>query len=108
MFESTGKFRCPRLCNRQGELTPPANRQPKAKCLGFRPYDPATKTFGPYQWIDYGTVQSRRTNFGAGIVEINKRAGLTESKYAVGLWCQNRPEWQVTGTNTLRFEPNLR
>ena len=67
------------------------------KCLGHRPYDPATKTFGPYQWMDYGTVQKRRANFGVGIVEVNRLAGVAEQKYGVGLWCQNRPEWQITG-----------
>jgi long-chain acyl-CoA synthetase len=47
--------------------------------------------------MDYATVQRRRANFGAGIVELHKRAGVTEEKYGVGLWCQNRPEWQLTG-----------
>lgn len=46
--------------------------------------------------MDYATVQRRRANFGVGIVEINKQAGVMESKYGVGLWCQNRPEWQLT------------
>ena len=74
-----------------------ANRQPTHRCLGQRPYDPATKTFGPYQWIDYQTVQRRRKNFGIGIVELHKQEGVMEEKYGVGLWCQNRPEWQITG-----------
>ena len=74
-----------------------ANRQPKRPCLGFRPYDPATKTYGKYQWIDYGTVQQRRANLGVGLVQVNKEAGVTESKYGIGLWCPNRPEWQITG-----------
>ncbi|KAA6409794.1 MAG: AMP-binding enzyme [Lasallia pustulata] len=73
-----------------------ANRQPTHRCLGQRPYDPATKTFGPYQWMDYQTVQRRRKNFGIGIVELHKQEGVTEEKYGVGLWCQNRPEWQIT------------
>jgi long-chain acyl-CoA synthetase len=47
--------------------------------------------------MDYGTVQKRRANFGVGIVEVNKRAGVVGSKYGVGLWSQNRPEWQLTG-----------
>jgi len=70
----------------------PANR-----CLGWRPYNVATKTFGPYEWMDYQTVQRRRTEFGAGLIELHKHAGVTEQKYGVGLWCQNRPEWQITG-----------
>ena len=47
--------------------------------------------------MDYGTVQKRRAYFGVGIVEVNKLAGNTEQKFGVGLWCPNRPEWQLTG-----------
>jgi len=47
--------------------------------------------------MDYATVQRRRANFGVGIVQIMKDAGVQEQKYGVGLWCQNRPEWQLTG-----------
>jgi long-chain acyl-CoA synthetase len=76
-----------------------AIRQPKAPCLGWRPFDPVTKTFGPYQWIDYGTVQRRRAEFGAGLVELhNKHHCARPGQYGIGLWCQNRPEWQITGT----------
>ncbi|KAL8918939.1 MAG: hypothetical protein Q9208_007049 [Pyrenodesmia sp. 3 TL-2023] len=46
--------------------------------------------------MDYSTVQRRRANLGVGIIEINKQAGVGEQKYGVGLWCQNRPEWQLT------------
>lgn len=73
-----------------------ATRSPKNRCLGHRPYDPVTKTFGLYQWEDYQTVQRRRANFGAGLVQLHEGVGVTESKYGVGLWCQNRPEWQIT------------
>src|SRR6185437_3072408 len=62
-----------------------------------RPWDPVTKTFGKYEWITYAETASRRKNFGAGIVELHKKAGITEEKYGVGLWCQNRPEWQIPG-----------
>lgn len=72
-------------------------RNPKAKCLGERPYNPATKTHGNYEWMTYGEVAARRKNFGAGLVELHKKAGVTEEKYGVGLWCQNRPEWQIVG-----------
>ncbi|KAL9022098.1 MAG: hypothetical protein Q9185_000716 [Variospora sp. 1 TL-2023] len=72
-----------------------AARVPTSKCLGYRPYDPATKTFGQYEWLDYTTVQRRRANLGVGLVEINKQASVVEQKYGVGLWCQNRPEWQL-------------
>lgn len=75
-----------------------AIRQPARNCLGYRPYDKETKTYGPYEWLSYATVQRRRGNFGVGIIEVNRRAGNLQSKYGVGLWCQNRPEWQLTGT----------
>lgn len=71
-------------------------RYPKNKCLGHRPYDPATKTFGAYVWENYETVAKRRKNFGAGLVHLHKEAGVTAAKYGIGLWCQNRPEWQIT------------
>lgn len=73
-----------------------AKRAPKSRCLGHRPYDPTTKTFGTYQWEDYQTIQSRRANLGVGIVHLHEQAGVTTPKYGVGLWCQNRPEWQIT------------
>lgn len=86
--------------------TYPANfseaiRQPSRNCLGYRRYDKETKTYGPYEWINYATVQRRRGNFGVGIIEVNKRAENLQPKYGVGLWCQNRPEWQLTGTQKL-------
>lgn len=71
-------------------------RYPKNKCLGHRPYDPVTKTFGQYVWDDYEKVAERRKNFGAGLVHLHKQAGVTEERYGIGLWCQNRPEWQIT------------
>ncbi|KAL1998471.1 hypothetical protein VTN02DRAFT_6118 [Thermoascus thermophilus] len=73
-----------------------ANRTPNSPCLGWRPYDPKTKTYGQYQWIDYRTVQRRRANLGVGLVELHKKRGCDGQKFGVGLWCQNRPEWQIT------------
>ncbi|KAF2097134.1 acetyl-CoA synthetase-like protein [Rhizodiscina lignyota] len=73
-----------------------ANGVPANRCLGHRPYDPTTKTFGPYEWQDYQTIQRRRTNLGAGLVDIHKGLGVVDEKYAVGIWSQNRPEWQIT------------
>lgn len=73
-----------------------ANKVPRYKCLGHRPYDSATKTFGPYVWETYQEVQRRRANFGAGLVELHREVGVIGQQYGVGLWCQNRPEWQIT------------
>lgn len=75
-----------------------ANRLPKNDCLGWRPYNPVKKTYGPYQWLDYQTVQKRRAAFGAGLVELHNKHNCSRAgQYGVGLWCQNRPEWQITG-----------
>jgi long-chain acyl-CoA synthetase len=69
---------------------------PRNRCLGHRPYDPVTKKFGAYVWQDYETIARRRINFGAGLVHLHRQAGVTAPSYGVGLWCQNRPEWQIT------------
>lgn len=72
-------------------------RYPKNNCLGHRPYDPVAKKFGGYVWETYEEIAQRRKNFGAGLVHLHKQAGITATKqYGVGLWCQNRPEWQIT------------
>lgn len=73
-------------------------RRRNKRCLGTRPWNPATKTWEPrYEWMTYGEVGERRQNFGAGIVEVHKRAGVTADKYGVAIWAQNRAEWQITG-----------
>lgn len=70
--------------------------RPNNKCLGHRPYDPRTKIFGPYVWQTYSEVQKRRTDFGVGLVHLFESIGLHGRQHGVGLWCQNRPEWQIT------------
>ncbi|KAJ3506321.1 hypothetical protein NM208_g16091 [Fusarium decemcellulare] len=45
---------------------------------------------------DCSEVDVRRKNFGAGIVEIHKLINYPGDKYGVGLWSQNRAEWQIT------------
>lgn len=74
--------------------------------MGWRPYNPATKSFGQYQWIDYQTVQKRRADLGAGLVELHNKHGCGRpGSYGVGLWCQNRPEWQITGMYMISVTP---
>ena len=73
-----------------------ALRIPNSPALGYRPFDSSKKSFGPYEWLDYETVQKRRANFGVGLVELHAREGISGKQYGVGLWCQNRPEWQLT------------
>lgn len=82
-----------------------ANRQPNNHCLGWRPYNPATKSFDQYQWLTYETVQKRRAAFGAGLVELHHKHDCHRAgQYGVGLWSQNRPEWQITGELSLEGE----
>jgi len=72
-------------------------QNPNNRCLGWRPWNPTTKTWEPrYVWITYAEVAERRKNLGAGIVELHHRVGHKADKYGVGLWAQNRPEWQIT------------
>jgi long-chain acyl-CoA synthetase len=73
-----------------------AKQVPNNRCLGHRPYDPATKTFGPYVWETYADIQRRKTNFGAGLVGLLESVGVHGRQHGIGLWCQNRPEWQIT------------
>lgn len=75
------------------ELT--ADRCPNMPGFGYRPYNSAKKSFDPYEWIDFETMRKRKTDAGKGIVELHAREGVTGRQYGVGLWCQNRPEWQV-------------
>lgn len=72
-------------------------KRPNARCLGTRPWDPVKQAWGNYEWISYAETAVRRKNFGAGIVELHRGAGVSEEKYGVGLWCQNRAEWQISG-----------
>lgn len=70
---------------------------PNNRCLGKRPWDPKKKVFGDYVFEDYKTVQQRRKDFGVGLVHLHAKYGVFGTQYGVGLWCQNRPEWQLTG-----------
>ncbi|KAH8907204.1 long-chain fatty acid CoA ligase-like protein [Coniochaeta sp. PMI_546] len=66
-------------------------------CLGWRPWNPATRTWEEkYVWITYAEVAERRKNLGAGIVELHESNGIRTGKYGVGLWSQNRAEWQIS------------
>ncbi|KAF4974738.1 hypothetical protein FZEAL_8408 [Fusarium zealandicum] len=73
-----------------------ARKWPNARCLGTRHWNPAAQTWeDKYDWLSYADVNVRRKNFGAGIVEIHNRISYTAVKYGVGLWSQNRAEWQI-------------
>lgn len=70
--------------------------KPNNRCLGHRPYDTKTGTWGNYVWETYSDVQKRKTNFGKGMVELLESVGVSGRQIPIGLWCQNRPEWQIT------------
>ena len=84
-----------------------AKKYANKRCLGERSYNGAAKTWGNFEWQTYGQVAERRRNFGVGIAELHRQIGVTDEKYGVGLWCQNRPEWQITGTELVILLPKL-
>ncbi|KAI2641954.1 AMP-binding enzyme [Xylaria nigripes] len=66
------------------------------KCLGTRTWNPATKSWeNSYVWSTYAQVASRAKNFGSGIFELHRRIGIAPGNHGVGLWSQNRAEWQI-------------
>ncbi|PNP41074.1 AMP-binding enzyme [Trichoderma gamsii] len=72
-------------------------KRPNKRCLGTRHWNAATQSWqDQYEWETYAEVAERRKNLGAGIVEIHKANGHNADKYGVGLWSQNRAEWQIT------------
>ncbi|KAF5018272.1 hypothetical protein F66182_9757 [Fusarium sp. NRRL 66182] len=73
-----------------------ARKWPNSRCLGTRHWNQATQQWeDKYDWISYADFNVRRKNFGAGIVEIHKLINYSADKYGVGLWSQNRAEWQI-------------
>ncbi|KAH9908059.1 acetyl-CoA synthetase-like protein [Xylariomycetidae sp. FL2044] len=71
-------------------------RHPNNKCLGTRVWNPATKTWeNKYTWQTYAEVATRSKNFGSGIYELHRRIGVPPGNHGVGMWSQNRAEWQI-------------
>lgn len=46
-------------------------------------------------WQTYYETAQRKNNFGKGLLELSRASGVTDEKFGVGLWCSNRPEWQI-------------
>lgn len=83
-----------RTAHEMFEIT--VKNKPNSPGYGYRPWNSAKKAWEPYQWIDFETMQKRRDAIGKGLVELHAREGITGRQYGVGLWCQNRPEWQAS------------
>jgi long-chain acyl-CoA synthetase len=72
-------------------------RRPGSRCLGTRHWDSNSGDWDDkFTWLSYSDVAERRKRLGAGIMELHRAMGVTEDKFPVGLWSQNRAEWQIT------------
>lgn len=73
-----------------------AKNYPNSKCLGTRSWNPTTKSWeNKYTWTTYAEVATRAKNFGSGVFELHRRIGIPPGNHGVGLWSQNRAEWQI-------------
>lgn len=80
-------------------------RYPNNKCLGTRPWIPETQSWeNGYVWQTYAEVAARSKNFGSGIYELHRRIGIPPGNHGVGIWSQNRAEWQIAGKKFLRLK----
>lgn len=75
-------------------------KSPNKPCLGHRPWDPATGDFKrEFSWLTYAEVEELRTAVGSGLCQLVEGGKLGDgvgiSHWNVGIWCQNRPEFQV-------------
>ncbi|KAG8217331.1 hypothetical protein J3R82DRAFT_5426 [Butyriboletus roseoflavus] len=70
---------------------------PDARLLGHRPViSTQPLKFGPYAWQTYKQVDVRRRKVGSALHQLFKSGILkTEDLETVGIWAQNRPEWQI-------------
>ncbi|KAM3476417.1 hypothetical protein MY8738_006943 [Beauveria namnaoensis] len=67
------------------------------KALGVRKWNPATQEHeNKFEFMTYAEMGERRKNLGAGIIDVVQQAGYTNSKYGVGIWSPNTPEWHLT------------
>ncbi|OLY80138.1 Fatty acyl-CoA synthetase A [Smittium mucronatum] len=79
---------------------------PNDKYLGYRPFDEASGTFGPYVFQTYSQIHKRATNLGAGIINLRLKHARDKSeeniqkilarKWPVCMYAINRLEWTLT------------
>lgn len=55
------------------------SRSADKNCLGHRPYDPTTKTWGKYVWQTYEQVAKRRDAIGSGIVKLHENVSISDN-----------------------------
>lgn len=73
-------------------------RIPNKRAFGTRNWNTAARDWeDKFDWVTFSEAAERRKNLGAGLVEVHKLAGIEKDKHGVGLWSQNRLEWQLTG-----------
>ncbi|GJN74128.1 AMP-binding enzyme [Purpureocillium lilacinum] len=79
-----------------------ASKRPNKRCFGSRTWNAATKTWSDkFEWISYADVAERRKNLGAGLVEVNKLAGIAGDKYGVDLALASQSLYTVSLYETL-------
>ncbi|EIW85421.1 long-chain-fatty-acid-CoA ligase [Coniophora puteana RWD-64-598 SS2] len=70
---------------------------PNARLLGHRPkLSDSPLKFGPYVWQTYKEVDVRRRRLGSALHHLFQKGDLKAHDLpTVGIWAQNRPEWQI-------------
>lgn len=73
------------------------NINPDSRLLGHRPLVSTNPLkFGPYVWQTYKQVDGRRRRIGSALHRLFSQGELQgEDLETVGIWSQNRPEWQL-------------
>ncbi|KAM0787287.1 hypothetical protein ACM66B_006520 [Microbotryomycetes sp. NB124-2] len=82
-----------------------------APCLGSRPWDSTKGDWAStFEWQTYKQVAERRTNLGAGVQKLAQDGKLGEGvsdHFVVGVWCTNRPEWQIVNQGITAYSNTL-
>ncbi|OMJ11241.1 Fatty acyl-CoA synthetase A, partial [Smittium culicis] len=82
----------------------PVRISPNSKYLGYRPFDPATKTFGDYSFQTYSQIHKRAENLSSGIFSLrlekaetrDEKAAVEARNWPVCMYAINRLEWTLT------------
>ncbi|OMJ17578.1 Fatty acyl-CoA synthetase A [Smittium culicis] len=82
----------------------PVSEAPNSKYLGYRPFDPVTKTFGEYSFQTYSQIHKRAENLSSGIFSLrlekaetlDEKAAVEARNWPVCMYAINRLEWTLT------------